>query len=54
MIELSRLSCRFGSDVSEARGARHTMVADLKVKVFPTEPVKMVAMVEGRKKVKMV
>jgi hypothetical protein len=28
------------------------MVADLKAKVFPTEPIKMVAMVEGRKEVR--
>jgi hypothetical protein len=30
------------------------MVADLKAKVFPTETIKMVAMVEGRKEVRVV
>ena len=43
---------RFGGVVPKARGARHAMVAHLRAKVFPTEPIKMVAMVEGRKEVR--
>ena len=35
-------------------GSHDAMVADLKAKVFPTEPVKMVAMVDGRKEVRVV
>jgi cytolysin-activating lysine-acyltransferase len=35
-------------------GGHDAMVADLKAKVFPTEPIKMVAMVEGRKEVRVV